>query len=192
MTKRLLRREHVVAASLVGAVVVVVGYASGFGVRPTIDAGGAARNGGDVPEAVRPQAPVPDPPPTSTVPAQPVANVIPNPVVPRSPAPTTEPAPPAQPQHPHPTVPAPPTTPTTPEQPPPPPECAPGLVPVALDTLLLTLGRATDSLGLPLIGALPPIGVPPLPVDLPLPVANGPLDQLIGTCVPAAAVEPPR
>jgi hypothetical protein len=146
VAKRLLRREHIVAASLVGSVVVVIGFASGLGTRPGTGASAAPAPGG---EAEPPVATAP-PQTTQTQPRQGgggssgggSANypggggaVLPVTTVPTVP-----------PSHGHPTTSTtPPPTSTTP----PPTTCDPGLVPVALDTLLGTLGEATDALGLP-------------------------------------------
>jgi hypothetical protein len=163
---RLRKRETFVAASLVGAVVVVIGYASGFGVRPIF--GAQPPPGGGRAIATNPPPVTTLPPASSTsVPAPAVApNPAPRQVVPRAPAP----APPAAPQpvHPQPSAPITPTTPSTP----PTPECQPGL----LGPLLSTLGQVTDVLGVPLA----------LPLTTALPVA-GPLDPILAVCPPPQA-----
>lgn len=175
MAKRLLRREHVVAASLVGAVVVVIGFASGLGSRPGTGASAAPAPGGtqEPPAATAPVTPAQTQPPQGGSPgysggggggaAVPV---------------TTRPAQPPGTGHTgHPTAPAttttPPTTSTAPGT-----TCEPGLVPTALDTLLGTLGRATEALGL---GAAPTV-VGTTAALLPELPAGTPLDQLIATC----------
>jgi hypothetical protein len=168
----LFSRETVVAASLVGSVVVVVGYASGFGVRPIFGDQPAPGGGQAIatrPPAIRTTAPVT----TTTPPGQPApANpAVPRQVVPGTQLPrvttTTSAA------HPHPSQP---TTTTTPASPP--PICQPGLVSGVLDTLLSAVGGVTGAIGLPLpVSALP--AVPADPAGTPLP-----LDALLGTCPP--------
>jgi hypothetical protein len=190
VAKRLLRREHIVAASLVGSVVVVVGFASGLGTRPGTEAGGdAAREpGGDTPVVTAPPVTT-APPPTRGDPTT-IGGRGPG-VVPV----TTAPAPPPGTNHTaHPTAtPKPTTKPTmsTTSPPPatttPPAPCQPGLVPEALDTLLATLGRATDALGLLAAG---PTSTPVPPVALGLPEGT-PLDQFLATCPATPATQPP-
>jgi hypothetical protein len=63
-TRLLLRREHVVAASLVGAVVVVVGFASGLGVHQVVSEAGQ-------PTLAEPRAGRPDQPSTGQSTEQP-------------------------------------------------------------------------------------------------------------------------
>jgi hypothetical protein len=184
VAKRLLRREHIVAASLVGSVVVVVGFASGLGTRPGTSPGAdaAPAPGGDTPVATAPPATTPPQPtrgggspPRAAVGNPVVVPVTPTPGLPpgtnHTAHPTTTTKPPTKP----PTTTSPATTaPTTPTTP-----CQPGLVPDALDTLLATLGRATDALGL--LGAGPTSApAPALPVAL-LPDGT-PLDQFLATC----------
>lgn len=187
MGKRVLRREHVVAASLVGTVVVVVGYASGLGLRPVICTDAPTTDA----EVAAPRSPATaeQPAPATTAPVQPAANPGARRVVRQGPAavPPPLPAPPPtsdQPQPPHPHPPTPPGM-----SPPPTPPCAPGLVPDALDTLLQTLGRATDALGL-----LAAPAVAPLPVAdgaTPVPAPEGtPLDQLLRACPPTTPSTP--
>jgi hypothetical protein len=152
-----LRRDHVIAASLAGAVVIVVGYASGIGLRP----GGAAdaatppvvADGGhpaapetpgtqplpsalppsDVPVSPLPAVPAGDQPAT-TVPPMPGDVVVAPTPDPGSPAPTTPP------------------NPTTPPLPPPGtevPACQPGAAQQVLDTVggLPLVGAVTTGLG---------------------------------------------
>jgi hypothetical protein len=173
VAKRLLRREHIVAASLVGAVVVVIGFASGLGSRPGSDAEAA-----QLPADTEQPAATTPAPTTQTQPRQGGTRntsggsrngggAVPVPAVP----------PPTTGTH-HTGHPAPPPTTTTPPptSTPPPAPCDPGLVPAALDTLLGTLDRATDALGLPVLAP------PSTPVELPALPAGTPLDQLIATC----------
>ncbi|MEV6828673.1 hypothetical protein [Amycolatopsis sp. NPDC051102] len=157
-----LRRDHVIAASLAGAVVVVVGYASGIGLRP----GGAAdaatppvvADGGHpaAPETPGGQ-PLPSGLPPSGVPP------VPLPALPVGDQPATAMPPmpgdvgvqpPPEPPSPEPTLPLPPPpTSTTPPAPAPPgpgvPECRPGVPQQVLDTVggLPLLGSLTTGLG---------------------------------------------
>ncbi|AIG73640.1 Putative membrane protein [Amycolatopsis japonica] len=146
------RRDQLIAASLTGAVVIVVGYASGLGLKP----GTAAENPPPVIAQPAPSgpSPVPDgkPPPPAPIPALPAVPVTdaPAPVAPPGPGggvdagPSAPPPEPVPPTHPHP---EPPTT------PPPPPEelpvCQPGAVQQVLDTVaaLPLLGGVTGGLG---------------------------------------------
>jgi hypothetical protein len=155
-----LRRDHVIAASLAGAVVIVVGYASGIGLRP----GGAAdaatppvvADGGhqaapetpatpplppggppsNVPAAPLPAVPVGDQPAPS-MPSMPTDVVVPPVPDPGSPPATSPTSPP----------------PTTPPPLPPPgtdvPACQPGVPQQVLDTVggLPLLGAVTTGLG---------------------------------------------
>ncbi|MGW4065194.1 hypothetical protein ACWEGE_43380 [Amycolatopsis sp. NPDC004747] len=157
-----LRRDHVIAASLAGAVVVVVGYASGIGLRP----GTAAATPPVVADGGHPTSPVtpgPQPlpagqPPTggpaSPLPAVPVGDRPADPMPsmpgdtgvapvpdPGSPDPGTPPPPP--PSSPEPTTPAPPPPGTDV------PACQPGVPQQVLDTLggLPLLGAVTTGLG---------------------------------------------
>jgi len=166
VSRRIFSRETVVAASLVGSVVVVVGYASGFGVRPIF--GDQPAPGGGQAIATRSPTTRPAMPANTTPPGQPAPA---NPAVPRQVVPgrqlprvtTTTPT-----THPNPSQP----TTTTPPTTSPPPTCQPGL----LVTLLSTVGDLTGALGLP------------LPVSTALPVDPAgtplPLDALLGTCPP--------
>ncbi|WP_372672811.1 hypothetical protein [Amycolatopsis kentuckyensis] len=149
-----LRRDHVIAASLAGAVVVVVGYASGIGLRP----GGAAdaatppaiADGGHPAAPETPGAqPVPSALPPSDVPVSPLPAVPvgdrPAETMPSVPGgvdatPTPAPEPPA------------PTSPPEPAPPPPGtevPACQPGAAQQVLDTVgaLPLLGTVTTGLG---------------------------------------------
>jgi hypothetical protein len=185
VAKRLLRREHIVAASLVGSVVVVIGFASGLGTRPGTGASAAPAPGG---EAGPPVATAP-PQTTQTQPRQggggsgggggggsanyPGGGGA---VLPVTTMPTVPPS------HGHPTTPTtPPPTGTTP----PPTTCDPGLVPVALDTLLGTLGQATDALGLPVPDAVGLLGATSATAPV-VPGLSGTgipaVDQFIATC----------
>jgi hypothetical protein len=173
VSRRIFSREIVVAASLVGAVVVVVGYASGFGVRPIFGdrpAPGAGQAIATRPPAPRTTAPVT----TTTPPGQPApANpAVPRQVVPGTPLPRVTST--TSTTHPHPSQPTTPPPPTTS----PPPACQPGLVSGVLDTLLSTVGSVTGAIGLPLpVSALPALPVDPAGTPLPL-------DALLGTCPP--------
>ena len=181
MAKRLLRREHIVAASLVGAVVVVIGFASGLGSRPGSGAEAAQLPGDNEQPATT--APV------TTTQTQPPQGGSRNQSGSGSrngggavPVTTAPPATTGTHHTGHPTTPpvttTPPPTGTTPPVP-----CDPGLVPAALGTLLGTLGQATDALGLPgLVPASTPVGLPALP-------EGTPLDQFIATC-PAPTTTP--
>lgn len=186
MAKRLLRREHIVAASLVGSVVVVIGFASGLGTRPGTGANAAPMPGGDE----HPVATGPAP----TTQAQPTQNTGGGGGtrytgggggggVPVTTAPVGAPASTDHTAHPT-TPPATSTTPpgtTDPNAP-----CQPGLVPDALDTLLATLGKATDALGL---GIAPTTAIATASLLPQLPEGT-PLDQFIATC-PAPATTAP-
>ncbi|WP_206785578.1 hypothetical protein [Amycolatopsis sp. MtRt-6] len=156
-----LRRDHVIAASLAGAVVIVVGYASGIGLRP----GSAAATPPVVADGghpVTPQTPAPQPIPTgrlptggpaSPLPALPVGDV---PAAPMPPmpgdggvvAPVPDPGAPG-PGSPPPSSPPP----SAPPTPPPPgtdvPACQPGVPQQVLDTVggLPLLGAVTTGLG---------------------------------------------
>lgn len=163
-----LRRDHVIAASLAGAVVVVVGYASGIGLRPggTADAATppAVADGGHpaTPEAPATQ-PIPagQPPsggPVTPLPAIPVGDQPADPVPPMpgtigvTPAPdpgSLDPgSPPPPPDPPAPSSPTPVTS-----VPPPPgtdvPACQAGVPQQVLDTVggLPLLGSVTSGLG---------------------------------------------
>ncbi|HET6703719.1 hypothetical protein [Amycolatopsis sp.] len=156
-----LRRDHVIAASLAGAVVIVVGYASGIGLRPGTAAATppVVADGG---HPVTPQTPAPQPVPTgrlptggpvSPLPALPVGDV---PAAPMPPmpgdggvvAPVPDPGTPG-PGSPPPSTPPP----STPPTPPPPgtdvPACQPGVPQQVLDTVggLPLLGAVTTGLG---------------------------------------------
>jgi hypothetical protein len=152
-----LRRDHVIAASLAGAVVIVVGYASGLGLRPGGTAGAAtppvvADGGHPATPATPGTQPLPAGQPPSDVPVVPLPAVPvgdqPVPAMPSMPSmpgdtgvvPTPQPQP-TEPGSPEPTPP--PTTPV-----PPPggdvPACQPGVTQQVLDTVG----------GLPLVGSL--------------------------------------
>jgi hypothetical protein len=153
-TVRGLSRDHVIAASLAGAVVVVVGYASGIGLRP---GSVAATPPPQAEQGSQQSAPPAEPPsglPPSDVqpvplPAAPVA--APQPVLPALPPETMPGDISAQPvpstESPTPTPPA-----TTPPLPPPGtdvPACQPGVTQQVLDTVggLPLLGAVTSGLG---------------------------------------------
>jgi len=146
-----LSRDHLIAASLAGAVVVVVGYASGIGLRPGSTAAAAppvVTDGGphatpsaeqplppgeppaDVPAAPLPAAPIAGPPPDASMPPMPGGVDV-------EPTPVTETPPPA----------------TTVPPPPPPgtelPACQPGVAQQVLDTVggLPLVGSVTTGLG---------------------------------------------
>lgn len=174
MAKRLLRREHIVAASLVGSVVVVIGFASGLGTRPGTGASAAPAPG----DAAEP--PVATAPPQTTQ-AQPRQSGGSSggghsgggggggAVLPVTTVPTVTPT------HGHPTTP---TTTTPPTGTTPPTTCDPGLVPAAVGTLLDTLGQAVGALGLP--GAIPATAATTTAL---LPGVGIPaVDQFIATC----------
>lgn len=151
-----LRRDHVIAASLAGAVVVVVGYASGIGLRP----GGAdaatppvvADGGHPVTPETPGTQPLPSALPPSDVPVSPLPAVPvgdqPATAIPSMPgdvvvAPTLDPGP---------SAPTTPPEPTTPPLPPPGtdvPACQPGAAQQVLDTVggLPLLGAVTTGLG---------------------------------------------
>lgn len=161
-----LRRDHVIAASLAGAVVIVVGYASGIGLRPggTADAatppvvadGGhpatpatpgtqplpAGQPPSDVPPVPLPAVPVGDQP-AQTVPSIPSMPSMPGGV---GVVPTPEPEP-TEPGSPDPTPTSPPSTPPPPGTDVPP--CQPGVPQQVLDTVggLPLLGAVTTGLG---------------------------------------------
>lgn len=177
MAKRLLRREHVVAASLVGAVVVVIGFASGLGSRPGTGASAApepAPGGQEPPAATAPVTPAQAQPPQGGSPGYSGGGgggaAVPVTTMPAQPPGTGHTG--------HPTAPATTTTPPTTTTSTPGAPCEPGLVPTALDTLLGTLGSATGALGL---GAAPAV-VGTTAALLPALPAGTPLDQLLATC----------
>jgi len=162
-----LRRDHVIAAGLAGAVVIVVGYASGLGLKPgsvgagsSVTADGGQHSTPQTPAGERPvpsgQLPSPDAvPPMPPVPGgtQPV-DVPPSPpdVVPVTTMPTEQP---------------PPGTPS--------PECQPGLVQPVLNA----------ASGLPLVGDLTG--------GLGITGPSGLLSTLLGSCpAPAVATTPPE
>ena len=185
------RRDQVIAACLVGAVVVVVGYASGLGLKPGVVAAGgppAAVPGGKRPgapvtpgnqpapgtqlppenqlppiDAVQPMPPAPGPGNSGGPVPGPVGVVVP----PATQPPAGSPAPPGTTPPPSP-PPLPLPTPGTPL-----PPCKPGVVQPVLDTLG----------GLPLLGSL----VAGLGVTGP----NGLPAQLLGYCqLPTGAIVP--
>ncbi|WP_410586971.1 hypothetical protein [Amycolatopsis sp. lyj-23] len=167
MRDPVLRRDHVIAASLAGAVVIVVGYASGIGLRPGTAAATppAVADGGHpaTPETTGVQPlPAGQPPtggPASPLPAlpvgdQPAAPVAAMPSVPSIPGDVGVPAMPG-PAFPDPGT-SPPPSPSPPGStpvPPPPgtdvPACRPGLPQQVLDTVggLPLLGAVTTGLG---------------------------------------------
>ena len=183
MSRRLINRENVVAASLVGTVVVLLGYASGFGLRPIFGETPAAA--GSAPATRQPPVAIEQPPPTTTTTNPPGTGGAPRQVVPHAavtytgtPIPTE-----AVPAHAAPSPPAGPD-PTQPGTTTPVPPCQPGLVAGTLDTVLSAVGEATAALGLP-------------EVTVPLPgiAAAGPLAPMLGTCPPPTTTEtaaPPR
>ncbi|WP_406629779.1 hypothetical protein [Amycolatopsis sp. WGS_07] len=180
-----LRRDHVVAACLAGAVVIVVGYASGIGLKTTTASGPAPSEqapaqaapapepvlpNGNLPPAgaVQPMPPVPDgglppadaPPPEMPMPDSPTGE---------TPAPTGEIPPPSG-------APAPPSPPETPPQSPV-PTCQPGAVQPVLDTVsgLPLVGGITAGAGLTgpdgILAAL--LGSCPAPSGTPVPSSGG-------------------
>jgi len=172
-----LQRDQVVGATLVGTVVVVLGFASGIGRVPSAPNAASHPNSHSPPTATSP--PVQPRQPAPNVPRPVAHNPVPVPHVPQGPH---VPAP----QHPHPSVP--PTTtrpPTTPPTTTPPGEpCDAG----AITKLLRQLGLLSPLEELPVVAELPDgtkkaerLSV----VELPL--LGGPvklLDDLLGsTCV---------
>ncbi|WP_410638914.1 hypothetical protein [Amycolatopsis sp. lyj-346] len=156
-----LRRDHVIAASLAGAVVVVVGYASGIGLRP----GTAAATPPVVADGGHPATPHPpgaQPPPAgrlptggpaSPLPAVPVGD-LPSVPMPPMPGDTGVVVPVPDPGSPGAGTPPPPSPPgSAPPVPPPPgtavPACQPGVPQQVLDTVggLPLLGAVTAGLG---------------------------------------------
>ncbi|MEU5263922.1 hypothetical protein [Amycolatopsis sp. NPDC021455] len=155
-----LRRDHVIAASLAGAVVIVVGYASGIGLRPGGTAGAATppvvADGGHPATPETPATPsLPPGLPPADVPPVPLPAVpagdVPAPAMPSMPSmpggidvvPTPAPPDPGSPQ---------PTPPPTTPVPPPGtdvPPCQPGVTQQVLDTVggLPLLGSVTTGLG---------------------------------------------
>ena len=188
MAKRLLRREHVVAASLVGAVVVVVGYASGLGTLP-VTASEAPSEDDPVAAAPPPgtQAPTQETQPQTGTPEHHSGGGGSVPVVnPPGTGHTGHPAPPTTPPS------TPPPTPPGPDDPDPENPCAPGLVPRSLDTLLDTLTRATDTIDLLDDVSLASIGLTPttVPTLVNGTTGNAVLDQFLATCGPATPTAP--
>lgn len=211
-------REQVVAACLVGSVVVVVGFASGLGIHPATAKPTQSDTRADGPEHPTTEVPAIVPPEQAGPgPAQPPSDPIvvtpaPTPPVPTTPTDTPEPT------HSHP-APTPPTTPA-PTTPPSPPECVPGTVPALLDTLtgavtvlpldtliagltsVLPLGGSdpaavTGLVGLPVSGARPlpasSTGLIGLPVSgaQPIPASSAGLDGFpLDSLVRTCAPEP--
>jgi len=170
-----LRREHIVAASLVGSVVVVIGFASGLGTRPGPDANAAPAHAGPEPEQPAATAPVTTtqtpggthypsggggPVPVATGPAVPPGTHY---TGPQAPPPTSTTVP---------TTTTPPTGTT--------PSCEAGFVPEAVSTLLGTLDRAGEALGLGLVA--PTAAVPTAAIPAPALPDGTPLDQFLATC----------
>ncbi|MFE3176497.1 hypothetical protein ACFXPA_29915 [Amycolatopsis sp. NPDC059090] len=181
------RRDQVVAACLAGAVVVVVGYASGIGLKTTAASSPVAPDqppaqaapapqpvlpNGELPPpgAVQPMPPMPGggiPPVDAPPPAEPVADVPSGEIPPPTGdilQPTGDPMPPAPPE----------TPPQTPTGTPPPtetPTCQPSAVQPVLDTVS----------GLPLVGGLT--------TGLAVTGPDGLLSTIIGSC-PAAPAQP--
>ena len=169
-----LRREHVVAACLVGTVVVVVGFASGLGLRaPTSAATEAAPQ-----PAGAPRNPTVAQPPPGTAPinyvgtpsgggtgAPPILGPLPDtPPVPTTSTfdtPTTTPA-----------VPPPPDKSTSPPQPS--PSCQPGLLSTVLDQVT-TVVNAVPAVGSLLNGLTAPLlgGCPATTTPTPTPTGPG-------------------
>lgn len=184
---RSLHREHVVAACLAGAVVVVVGYASGVGLK-TAPAGAntSVMAVGGQPQTSPAQQPVPSgqpPPPDAVEPMPPIPGpAAPPAVVPPGAVPVTD-VPPVQ-QPPQGSDPAPPGStdpgapstppgvPAPPGTPPPAPDCQPGAVQPVVDALT----------GLPLVGGLT--------TGLGLTGPGGILLALVGSCQPQPGQTP--
>lgn len=163
-----LRREHVVAASLVGSVVVVLGFASGLGIHhtttsgavaapapgtaappPTTDSSGEQAGGGYQPAGYSGTGPQGDNPYVATTTAPLPTGITTTTAT--TPTTTTTPG----------------TTTTSA------PSCTPGLVPQVVDTL------TTGVQGLPLLGpVVAGVGLPPL------------VDTLLGSC-PATTTTTP-
>lgn len=171
-----LRREHLIAACLTGAVVVIVGYASGLGLKPGVASTPSVVAGGNPPAGPGTQQSLPsDIPPVSTVPPIPPMAGMPN-AVPVSSMPgdvggvTAQTQPPADSTSPGSTDPTTPTGPPVASTPPPPPpgtplpQCQPGLVQPVLDGVS----------GLPLVGGLA--------TGLGVSGPNGLLASILGYC----------
>ncbi|WP_215547265.1 hypothetical protein [Amycolatopsis sp. CA-230715] len=186
-----LRRDHVIAASLAGAVVVVVGYASGIGLRPGTSAeatppadGGQQQAAPAVPGAGQP-VPGALPPPDS-VPPLPAVPVLPVAAQPPDPTPPMEPMPPMPPQSPGGVV----VTPTPgpgPEQPPPPattpPLPPPGTTPPGTPVPVCQPGVPQQLLDT--VGGIPLLGT--LTTGLGVTGPNGLTEALLGHCATQAA-----
>ncbi|KAA9166844.1 hypothetical protein FPZ12_001210 [Amycolatopsis acidicola] len=144
------RREHLVAALLVGGVVVIVGFASGLGLRTTTtnaqaaDTPATASPGTAVPDGQLPQASVPQ----MTMPGNQLPADIPVPsdypttgddsgTVPVVQVPPTDPGSTTPVSPTEPGTPAPPTTPTNPGQP---ATCLPGVAQQVADTANTVVG----------------------------------------------------
>jgi len=153
---RRLSREQAVAALLVGAVVILLGFASGLGLDPAASTSSAAQ---PTPASSTPAAPAATTPPAVPVavttppvvyvaepapPAVPVA-IAPPPVSESTALPTTPPASPSSSGTPssHPTTP---TTPAPPSTTPAPPSCSPGLLSSLLGALLPSTGDGAGGL----------------------------------------------
>lgn len=150
------RREQLIAASLTGAVVIVVGYASGLGLKPGTAAGSPPVLAQPAPPGATTPPPDGEPPAPAPVPSLPAAPItdIPAPVIPPMPPPGGGVVlpPPALPPEPVPTHPHPDPPPTMPPLPPPGselPACQPGVAQQVLDTVaaLPLLGGVTGGLG---------------------------------------------
>lgn len=149
------RRDQLIAASLTGAVVIVVGYASGLGLKPGTAAGSPPVLAQPAPPGATtllPEGEPPAPVPIPSLPAAPVTD-IPAPVLPPMPGGGgVELPPPVLPPEPAPTRPNPEPPPATPPLPPPGaelPACQPGVAQQVLDTVaaLPLLGGVTGGLG---------------------------------------------
>jgi hypothetical protein len=149
------RRDQLIAASLTGAVVIVVGYASGLGLKPGTAAGSPPVLAQPAPPGATTPLPEGEPPAPVPIPSLPAAPVtdIPAPVLPPMPGGGgVELPPPALPPEPVPTEPLPEPPPATPPLPPPGtelPACQPGVAQQVLDTVaaLPLLGGVTGGLG---------------------------------------------
>lgn len=151
-----LSRDHLIAASLAGAVVVVVGYASGIGLRPGSTAAAAppvVTDGGPH-GAPATENPVPPGEPPANVPAAPLpAAPIAGAPIALPPDSSMPPMPGGVDVEPAPVTETPPPPGTTVPPPPPPgtelPACQPGVAQQVLDTVggLPLLGSVTTGLG---------------------------------------------
>lgn len=174
------RREAAVTAALAGGVLVIVGYASGIGLRPATEIAAALP---EQPAASAPVVPAPTPSPTAPTPIAPPPAAVPVPA-----SLPVAPTHPTVPMHPSPSPPAAPPASAAPIPSPAATDCPPGLVPSlvgALPVVGTVTSLVTDLLTTPLLA---PAGATAVPET-----TGGPLGCTVGallatTCCSEATV----